>query len=101
MKKICIFSSGNGSNFKSIFQSTKNKSFSGIIALLISNNVKCGAVEFAKQTNIKFAIINNIRYPKKDGYTKINLHNLLKHKIELIVLAGFMKKIPIEIVKKI
>ncbi|MBD23597.1 MAG: phosphoribosylglycinamide formyltransferase [Candidatus Marinimicrobia bacterium] len=97
MKNIAVFASGTGSNFINIYNGLKNNSINGEIKLLISNNSNCGAVLFAIKNNIEYKIINDFRFPieKNKEYELV----LNFYRIDLILLAGFMKKIPENIVR--
>ena len=67
--------------------------------MLISNNSNSGAVQYAIKNNIDYQIINDFRYPLKknrDIQYEIVLNN---YKPDLILLAGFMKKIPTNIIQ--
>ena len=100
MLNLCVFSSGAGSNFIEL-NKFSNKNNSKIhLRLLISNNSSCGAVEYAKKNHIKIKIINKLRYPNYDQYINEILSCLIKNKINFIALAGYLKKIPIEIIEK-
>ena len=71
----------------------------GQVVLLISNNPQCGAVKYAIQHNIDYEIINNFRYPVKKN-RNIEYEIVLNHyKPDLILLAGFMKKIPNNVIE--
>ncbi len=96
MKNIVVFASGNGSNFKNIYFCIKNKEINGKLVMLISNNPNCGAINFAKKYKINFKILNKYRcnYPLAKEYEIV----LKKCNVDLILLAGFMKKIPKNIV---
>ena len=96
MKNIVVFASGNGSNFKKIYTHTLSGSINGRIVLLISNNANCGAIDFAKNNGIDFKIINVHRFG--DLLEKEYEIVLKKYKTDLILLAGFMKKIPKSII---
>ena len=98
-KNIVIFASGNGSNFINIFEYLNKGFFDAKIVLLISNNPKCGAVNFAKKNQINHKIINDFRYPILKNKNKEYELVLQYYKTDLILLAGFMKKIPKNIVK--
>jgi formyltetrahydrofolate-dependent phosphoribosylglycinamide formyltransferase len=100
MKKIVVFASGGGSNFKSIFNHLKKNKIDASIALLVSNNPKCKAIEFAESNGIETFVINKNRYPDSSEYEKIILEKLERFSPSLIVLAGYIKKIPIEVVRK-
>ena len=94
-KKIVVFASGSGTNFINICNNLKN----GKVVLLISNNPKCGAVKYAIQHNIDCEIINDFRYPIKKN-RNIEYEIVLNHyKPDLILLAGFMKKIPNNVIE--
>ena len=97
MKNIAVFASGTGSNFINIYNGLKNNSINGEIKLLISNNSNCGAVLFAIKNNIEYKIINDFRFPIKKNKEYELVLNF--YRIDLILLAGFMKKIPVNIVR--
>ena len=92
-KRIVIFASGSGTNFINIHENI-NK---GNVVLLISNNPKCGAVNYAIKNNIDYKIINDSRYPNNKDYEYKMILN--KYNPDLILLAGFMKKIPNNIIQ--
>ncbi len=94
-KKIAVFASGSGTNFINIYNNLKN----GQIVLLISNNPSSGAVKFAMQKSIDYDIINSFRYPDFNDLNKQYELVLKYYKVELILLAGFIKKIPINLIK--
>jgi len=99
MKNIAVFASGSGSNFIKINENIINNNINGKIKVLISNNPRCDAVEYAIKNNINFKIINNHRYPEKKIKDKEYQNILSKSEIDLILLAGFMKKIPFSIIE--
>ena len=63
MKKIAIFASGGGSNFKAIFDKVKTGFIPAKIVLLVSNFDNSGAVKFAKEHGISILIYNKSIYP--------------------------------------
>ena len=88
-KKIILFASGSGSNFKKICEYFKNDNTVSI-ELLISNNPKAKALQIAESFNIKTLVID-----KQSFYDSGKaLINVLKINPSLIVLAGFLWKIP-------
>ena len=100
MNNLVVFASGGGSNFKSIYNNIeKNKIKDTRISLLISNNPKSKAVSFAKKKSINTFIANHSRYPDADEYTSKLKNTIIKHNPVLIILAGYMKLIPKEIVE--
>ena len=92
-KRIVVFASGSGTNFININENIIN----GRVVLLISNNPKCGAIDYAKKNNVDYQVINDFRYPKdknKEYETVLN-----DYQPDVILLAGFMKKIPNNIIQ--
>ena len=91
--KIAVFASGAGTNFINIYKNFKLAK----ISLLISNNPHSGAVEFARKNKIDFKIINEFRF--SENINDVYLNVLKEYHIDLILLAGFMKKIPNNLIK--
>ncbi len=85
---IAVFISGNGSNFKNLIFYSKKKNSKYRINLLISNKANAKGLKYAKKFKIKKKIINydNIKIAEKNI-----LAELMKNKIDLICLAGFMQ----------
>lgn len=97
-KKIAIFASGTGSNFINIYKNVKANNIKGSISLLVSNDKNCGAVKFAIENNISLYIYNFNLFPN-DSNNLLLIKKLIFHSIELIVLAGYLKKISRELIK--
>ena len=94
---IAVFISGNGSNFKSlILNSFKNKS-KYEIKLVISNKSTAKGLKYARKFKIKKKII---KYLNKKNAEKTILVELKKNKIDLVCLAGFMKILSNNLIKK-
>jgi len=91
-KRIVVFASGSGTNFININENIIN----GRVVLLISNNPKCGAIDYAKKNGVDYQVINDFRYPKDENKEYETVLN--NYQPDLILLAGFMKKIPNNII---
>ncbi|MCX7833079.1 MAG: phosphoribosylglycinamide formyltransferase [Ignavibacteria bacterium] len=93
---ISIFASGTGSNFEAILKAKKKGLIKSTIALLITNNSQCGAVEIARKNSIDVVHISRKVYPElsEEKYTEIFLNVLKTYNIDFIVLAGYMKLLP-------
>ena len=83
-----VFISGRGSNLKSLINFTKKKLSPIKIVLVVSNNKEAQGLNYAKINNIKNIVVI---YKNKLKAEKKLLGALLKYKIQLICLAGFMK----------
>ncbi len=93
MKKILLFASGTGSNVENIIQYFKNNPYVKI-AGVFSNNSNAIVLDKAKSHNVSTLIFN--REQLTDGFV---FDKIVELKPDLIVLAGFLWKMPEEIVK--
>lgn len=97
MFKIAVFVSGRGSNLKAILDAASKDYLKVEISALISDKSDCPALETAKKYSIPAYFVSNI--DKRDFINYKELTGILvKNEIDLIVLAGFLKKIPDEFI---
>ena len=92
--KTAIFISGTGSNLKNIIKFSKIKKSPISINLIVSNTNKAKGLSFADKFKIKKRIFNFRNTDKKI------LSFLKKEKIKFICLAGFMKILSKDFIKK-
>jgi formyltetrahydrofolate-dependent phosphoribosylglycinamide formyltransferase len=96
VKKLVFFASGSGSNFQSVIDAIKNNEISASISGLITDNSGAGALDRAKKNSIPTAVISF----SKNSHFSTNIKNKLEEwDPDLIVLAGYLKKIPDSIVE--
>jgi phosphoribosylglycinamide formyltransferase 1 len=95
VKKLVVFASGSGSNFQAIIDAVRQKKINIKVAGLITNRSGIGAIERAKKHRIP---VNVIDESDEQLFKKKLADQLLKWQPDLIVLAGFLKKIPPEII---
>ena len=86
--KTAVFISGTGSNLKNLIKFSKQKNFPISIDLIISSNAKAEGLNYGNNFQIKKKVFN---FSDKIITEKKILSLLLKNKIKLICLAGFMK----------
>ena len=90
---ILIFASGNGSNAENIITFFQKKSIH-INWIIITNNSNAGVIERSVRLNIPFMVFSKDDFYNNNVLEKINLINP-----SLIVLAGFLLKIPEQIIE--
>ena len=95
--KTAVFISGTGSNLKNLIKFSLKKISPIEVNLIISNNVKAKGLKFAKLYKIKKKVYN---YDKKKISEKKILKDLKSNDIKLICLAGFMKILSKDFIKK-
>ena len=92
MKRIAIFASGTGSNAQKILSHFKTSNKIDV-ALIVSNKSNAGVLNFAKEYSVPTLIIDREKFLKGDGYVP----ELQTAKIDWIILAGFLWKIPVSL----
>ena len=97
---IAIFASGSGSNAEVIINNLLNfiSNSEGCIKLIVSNNKNAGVLQIAKNANIASEIVS-LKDIAEDEAVKIYASILKKHQIDFIVLAGYLKRIPLGLIK--
>ena len=95
--RTAVFISGAGSNLKSLIKFSKSKKSPISINLIISSNHKAKGLNFAKTFKIREKIFNFKN--KKSAENKL-LSSLKINNIEMICLAGFMKILSKDFIKK-
>ena len=95
--KTAVFISGTGSNLFSLIKFSKTKRSKILISLIISNNSKSKGLKYSKIYKIKKKIFD---FNKRSISEQKILELLKKKQIELICLAGFMKILSKNFIKK-
>lgn len=89
IKHLVIFASGAGSNAQQIINHFKNSALAKVV-LIVCNKPGAGILSIAEKENIPFLLIEKERFFKDDAY----LPELQKAQTDLIILAGFLWKVP-------
>ena len=88
MKRIAIFASGSGTNFEALVNETYKN---GQIVLLICDKPNAYVIERAKNHNINYFIVELKKFENKEAYETAIVNKLKEEKIDLVLLAGYMK----------
>ena len=102
--KIMALVSGGGTNLQALLDAEKKKTFSGKIALVVSDRPQAYALERAKNAGVPAFIVT----PEKTLAAEARRHDLCArilglaetHEIDLIVLAGFLSILTGSILEK-
>lgn len=90
---IIIFASGNGSNAENIIKYFNKKKYN-INWFTVTNNKDAGVIEKVTKLGSKIKIISN-----NDLGEEVFIHSIIGLKPALIILAGFLLKIPENFIK--
>jgi formyltetrahydrofolate-dependent phosphoribosylglycinamide formyltransferase len=93
--RVAIFASGSGSNALEIIHHF-HKHSSIKIALIVCNKAGAGVLDIAHRENIPVMMLEKEKFFRGNGY----VDELKEKKIDFIVLAGFLWKIPSSLIKE-
>ncbi len=88
MLKIAILASGSGSNTESLVRYFEQSDVARV-NLIVTNNPKAGVIERANRLNVSIEVFS----PRRESDT---LLTTLKEQADLVLLAGYLQKIPRE-----
>ncbi len=93
--KIAIFASGGGTNAENLALYFRNNNIAEI-AIMVTNVATAGVIERAEKLNIPCHVLSKNTLSSGQEINQF----LEKHSIDFIVLAGYLWKIPQELVQK-
>ena len=89
--KLAILISGNGSNMKALINDMVDKEYAAEPVLVISDKPNAPALMFAKNKNIKTAVVNFENSPSRTIFESKLANLITLSGSEIICLAGFMR----------
>lgn len=91
-KRVAILISGRGSNMAALIEAAKDKTYPAEIVLVLSNRPDAGGLATAQAANIATAVVDHMKFGKdRAAFERALQEELLKHRIDLVCLAGFMR----------
>jgi phosphoribosylglycinamide formyltransferase-1 len=94
MYSVGVFASGGGSNFKAIADKVSEHGLDIEFKFLLTNNSKCGAIDKAEALTVPTHHVSTKTHPNESERDQAILSIVKESKIDLLILAGYMKKIP-------
>ncbi|SNZ08036.1 phosphoribosylglycinamide formyltransferase [Cohaesibacter gelatinilyticus] len=100
-KRVAILISGRGSNMTAILDAAKASNYPADIALVLANKPDAKGLETAADHGIATEVVDHRNYKgDRSAFDAQIQKKLEEHKIELVVLAGFMRILTAEFVGK-
>ena len=93
MLRIGVLASHQGSNFEAICKACTMGEINGIVTVLISNNSGAPVIDRARHYHIQTTHLSSRTHPDAAGLDLAILNALRSAKVDLVVLAGYMKKL--------
>jgi phosphoribosylglycinamide formyltransferase-1 len=97
---IAVFCSGNGSNLQAIINAVKAKRIKAEIKLVLCDKGDAFCLKRARRAGLKAVFIDPDLFRNRQAFDEEIVKHLKENKIELIVLAGYMRILSNYIVKK-
>lgn len=99
MLRVAVLVSGGGTNLQAIIDAVKDGTITNTeLVAVISNNANAYALTRAKENGIEAFCISPKDYADRADFHKALLEKINELKVDLIVLAGYLVKIPEEMV---
>jgi len=101
MLRVGVLVSGGGTNLQAILDALDAGTVTNAeIAVVISNNKNAYALERARNHGIEAAVVSPKDYESRELFNRAFLEKINTYKLDLIVLAGFLVTIPVEMVRQ-
>jgi len=97
---IAIFASGGGTNAQAIADAIEEGRLNARIGLCVSNRIDAGVLARMEQLGIPSVVLASKTFESENDYTRQLLEELEKKEINFVALAGYLRKIPSEVVRK-
>lgn len=99
--RVGVLVSGGGTNLQAIIDSISEGKLTGTeIAVVISNNEGAFALERARKAGIEALVVSPKSYPSRDLFNEALVRTLDAYDLDLVVLAGFLVKIPPALIER-
>jgi phosphoribosylglycinamide formyltransferase-1 len=98
--RIAVFASGGGSNLQALIDRIRSGGLPVEIAFVLSNNSKSGALEKARAFGAPAYHVSSLSEGGEGKAVARMLDLLDGHKADLLVLAGYMKPVPTELLAR-
>lgn len=91
--RLGFLASHGGSNMQAIFDAVAAGRLDAELRLVISNNSKSQALERARLHGVPWRHLSSAAYPDPDALDQAILGALREHGVNVVVMAGYMKKL--------
>ncbi len=90
-KRVAILFSGRGSNMIALLRAMESPDFGGKPVLLLSDRPQAEGLEITKDLGLTPHILDSTRYRYRSYFDRRLNSILMRHNIDIICLAGFMR----------
>jgi phosphoribosylglycinamide formyltransferase-1 len=100
MFSVVVLISGGGSNLRALLTAAASPLYPAKVVAVGSDKAASG-LEHAEEFGVPTFVVEPSRFESRAAWAEVLLSNIEFHKPDLVVLAGFMKVLPANIVNKL
>jgi phosphoribosylglycinamide formyltransferase 1 len=100
MKRIVILISGRGSNMRSIVEACESEKLPAQVIAVISNRPDAAGLKFAAERGLATSIVDHKAFATRDAFDAALTHAIDAHAPDLVVMAGFMRVLGADCVRR-
>ena len=97
---LAIFASGNGSNFAALVKAVKEKKIKAKLVVLVCDKPEAFVVKRAQIAGVRVVLVRREDFSSRLDFEAVIIQKLKDYRIDLIVLAGFMRLLSPNFVKR-
>lgn len=98
--RIVVLASGNGTNLQTLIDATTGQAFPGKIVAVGCNRPRAFALERAAQAGIETFTVDHTEHDSRESFDAALRAEIDRHAPDLLVLAGFMRILTTEFVRR-
>lgn len=92
--------SGRGSNFEQLLRAAQEGRLDAEFRLLLASQPGAGALDIAHRAGVDTAVVRRADFGDRTAFVRAMLERLAAAEADYLVLAGYMKKIPPEVIAR-
>jgi phosphoribosylglycinamide formyltransferase-1 len=89
--RVGVLASGRGSNLQALLDATRVPGFPARIVVVIADRERAGALQRAASAGVPAVFVDPKAYGDREAYDAALLAGLERHRVDLVCLAGFMR----------
>ncbi|WVZ85678.1 hypothetical protein U9M48_032573 [Paspalum notatum var. saurae] len=99
-KRLAVFVSGGGSNFRAIHGAALGGAVHGEVVALVTDKPGCGGAEYASSNGIPVVVFPKSKSAPEGVSVAELLDTLRGYSVDFVLLAGYLKLIPAELIRE-
>ena len=100
MYRIAVFASGRGSNLRAVIEASQRGDLAASVVGVFSDKPDCGAIALAREANVPTVALSPRNFPSRAAFDEALFREIAVIQPDLIVLAGYMRIISENSVRK-